>query len=202
MSVFFLWTGSSSLALCFLAWVPPRYFLPVNTLDNCLALTSNLSHASLAVPSLKYFLLIFSQTATANKWVGPFLGLWARQGAFGMGRTVFLTFSHLFSSVVLAHLSSTGLRNPSGMFNWTSGQMAPFMMDSRVALSITLASTLTFTQTSDRCLWACAAWWKMSDIKAVSSAHLVLSVSCHMNSGPVSISSGGSTTLTPPLVMC
>ena len=151
---------------------------------------SNLSHASLAVPSLKYFLLIFSQTTAANIWVGPFLGSWARQGAFGTGRTIFLTFSHLSSSVILACLSSTRLRNPSGMFNWTSGRTALFMTDSRLALSITLASTLTFAHTSDRCSWACAACSKISLMKAISSAHLALSGSCQMNSGLVSISSG------------
>ena len=148
---------------------------------------SNLSHASLAVPSLKYFLLIFSHTATASIWVGPFLSSWARQGAFGMGRTIFLTFSHLSSSVILACLSSTGLRNPSGILNWTRDQTAPFMTVSRVVLSVTLASTLMFTQTSDRCSWACAACLKMSLMKAVSSACLVFSGSCWMNSGRVSM---------------
>ena len=134
--------------------------------------------------------------------VGPFLGSWARQGALGMGRTIFLTFSLLSSSVVLAHLSSTGLRNPSGMFSWTSGRTAPFMMDSRVALSVTFASALTFAHTSDRCSWAHAACSNILLMKAISSACLALSGSCLMNSGLVGISSGGSTTLTPPLVRC
>ena len=163
---------------------------------------SNLSHTSLAVPSLKYFLDIFSQTATANIWVGPFLGSWARQGTLGMGRTIFLTFSLLSSSVILAHLSSTGLRNPSGMFSWTSGWTAPFIMVSRVALSVTFASALTFAHTSKRCSWAHAACSKILLMKAISSAHRALSGSCRMNSGPVSISLRGSSTLTPPLVRC
>ena len=135
-------------------------------------------------------------------WVGPFLGSWARQGALGMGRTIFLTFSLFSSSVILAHLSSTGLRNPSGIFSCTSGLTAPFMMDSRVALSITFANALTLAQTSDKCSWAHAACSNMSVMNAVSSAHLALSGSCLMNSGPVGISSGGSTTSTPPLVRC
>ena len=135
-------------------------------------------------------------------WVGPFLGLWARQGALGMGRTIFLTFSLLSSSVILARLSSTGLRNPSGMFSCTSGCTAPFMTDSRVALSVTFTSALTFAHTLDRCSWARAACSNISLMKAISSAHLALLGSCLMNSGPVSISLGGSTTLSPPLVRC
>ena len=45
-------------------------------------------------------------------------------------------------------------------------------------------------------------WSKMDVMKAVSSAHCVLSGNCLMNSGPDGISSGGSKTLTPPLVRC
>ena len=191
-----------SMALCFLACVPPRYFLPVSTLDSCLALTSNLSQASFAVPSLKYLQFNFNHTAAASIRVGPFFSLWARQGAFGMGRTIFRTFSHLSSSFVLARLSSTRFRKPSSMFIWTRGLTAPFMMVWRVVLSVILARALMFAQTADRCSWACAACSKMSAMKAVSSAHLVLLGSCQMNSGPVGISSGGSNTSTPPLVRC
>ena len=69
----------------------------------------SLTH-SLAIPSLKYFCDIFSQTAAANMWVGPFLGLWARQGALGTGRTeraynpgTPYNFSELYqSSIILA----------------------------------------------------------------------------------------------------
>ena len=123
MSAFFLWTGGScavvavSVALRFFACVPPRYFLPVSTLESCFALTSNWSHASLAVPSLKYLRFSFNQTATASIWVGPFFGLWAKHGAFGAGRIVFQTFSHLSSSIVFGRLSSTGFKNLSGIVN-------------------------------------------------------------------------------------
>ena len=75
--------------LCFFACVPPRYFLPISTLDSCLALTSNLSHASLAIPSLKYLQFSFNQTAAASIWVGPFFGSWARHSAFDTGKTIF-----------------------------------------------------------------------------------------------------------------
>ena len=169
------------MALCFLACVPPRYFLPISTLDSCLALTSNHLHASLAVPSLKYFLDIFNHTAAVKMWVGPFLGSWARQGALGMGRTIFLTFSLFSSSDVLARLSSTGLRNPSRIFSCTNGLTAPFMTDNRVALSVTFANALTLAQTSAKCSWARAACSNMSVINAVSSTHLALSSSCLMN---------------------
>ena len=160
--------------------------------------TSNLSHASFTVPSLKYLHDIFNHTAAVKMWVGPFLGLWARQGALWMGRTIFLTFSLFSSSDILARLSSTGLRNPSGIFSCTSGLTAPFMMDSRVALSVTFANALTLAQTSAKCSWARAACSNMSVINAVSSALLALSGSCLMNSGLVGISLGGSTTSTPP----
>ena len=133
MSAFFLRTGGScavvavSVALHFFACVPPRYFLPVNTLESCFALTSNLSHASLAIPSLKYLQFSFNQTATASIWVGPFFGLWAKHGAFGVGRIIFWTFSHLSSSIVFGRLSSTGFKKPSGMLIWTRGWTAPLM---------------------------------------------------------------------------
>ena len=179
-----------------------RYFLPVNTRDSCLARTSNRSHASFAVPSLKYFLDILSQTAALKMWVGPFRGSCARQGALGMGRTVFHTFSLFFSSVVLAFLSSVGFKNPSGILSWMSRHTAPLITDSRVVLSVTFARVLMFAHTSERCLCACAAWLKMSTINAVSSAHLAHSGSWRMNSSPDGNSLGGSTTSMPPAVKC
>ena len=133
MSAFFLQTGGScavvavSVALRFFACVPPRYFLPVSTLESCFALTSNLSHASLAVPSLKYLWFSFNQTTTASIWVGPFFGSWAKHGVFGVGRIIFRTFSHLSSSIIFGHLSSTGFKKPSGMLIWTRGRTAPLM---------------------------------------------------------------------------
>ena len=133
MSAFFLWTGGScvvvavSVALCFFTCVPPRYFLPVSTLESCFALTSNLSHASLAIPSLKYLWFSFNQTAATSIWVGLFFGSWAKHGAFGVGRIIFWTFSHLSSSIIFSRLSSTGFKKPSGMLIWTRGQTAPLM---------------------------------------------------------------------------
>ena len=127
MSAFFLWTGGSSAALHFFACVPPRYFLPISTLDSCFALTLNLLQASLAIPSLKYLRFNFNQTAAASIWVGPFFSSWARHGAFDTGKTIFRTFSCLSSSVVLGCLSSTRFRKPSGMFICTRGWTAPFM---------------------------------------------------------------------------
>ena len=135
-------------------------------------------------------------------WVGPFRSSWARQGALGMGRTVFCIFSLFSSSVVLALLSSIGFKNPSGMLSCMSGWMALFMMDSRVVLSVTFAKALMLAHTSDRCSWALATCSKISTMNAVSLAHLAHSGSCHMNSCLVGSSSGGSTTLTPPLCRC
>ena len=116
-----------SVALHFFDCVPPKYFLPVRTLESCFALMSNWSHTSLAVPSLKYLQFSFSQTATANTWVGLFLGSWAKHGAFAMGKIVLQTFSHLSSSIIFGHLSSTGFRNPSGILICMSGWTPPLM---------------------------------------------------------------------------
>ena len=88
------------------------------------------------------------------------------------------------------------------MLSCTSGQTAPFITDSRVALSVTFARALTLAQTSDRCPCACAAWLKMSTMNAFSLAHLACSGSCRKNSWPDGNSSGGSTTSTPPPVRC
>ena len=140
-----------SVALRFFTCVPPRYFLPVSTLESCFALTSNQSHASLAVPSLKYLQFSFNQTATASTQVVPFFGLWAKHGAFDVGRIVFRTFSCLSSSVVFGHLSSTGFKKPSGMLIWTKGQTAPLMTVCSVTLSVILANALMLAQTNDRC---------------------------------------------------
>ena len=140
-----------SVALRFLACVPPRYFLPVRTLESCFALTLNRSHASLAVPLLKYLWFSFNQTATANTWVGLFLGSWAKHGAFDVGRIIFRTFSHLSSSVVFGCLSSTRFKNPSGMFIWMRGQTAPLITVCSVALSVILANALMLAQTDDKC---------------------------------------------------
>ena len=109
------------------------------------------SHASLAVPSLKYLQFSFNQTATANTWVGPFFGSWAKHGAFDAGRIIFQTFSHLSSSVIFGCLSSTGFKNPSGIFIWMRGQTAPLMTMCSVTLSVILANALMLAQTDDKC---------------------------------------------------
>ena len=140
-----------SVALHSFDCVPPKYFLPVKTLESCFSLTSNRSHASLAVPSLKYLQFSFSQTATANTWVGPFLDSWAKHGAFAMGKIIFRTFSRLSSSVVFGHLSSTGFRKPFGIFICMSGQTAPLMTVCNVTLSVNLDKALMLVQTKDRC---------------------------------------------------
>ena len=208
MSIFFLQTGGScvvvavSVALRFFTCVPPRYFLPVSTLESCFALTSNLSHASLAIPSLKYLRFSFNQTATASIWVGPFFGSWAKHGAFGAGRIILQTFSHLSSSVVFGRLSSNRFKKPLGMLIWTKGRTAPLMTVRSVTLSVILANALMLVQTNDRCSWAWDAWSNMDVMKAISSARHVLSGSCQINSDPDRISSGGSKTSTPPLVRC
>ena len=115
---FFLWAGGScvvvavSVALRFFDCMPPKYFLPVKTLESCFALTLNQSHASLAIPSLKYLQFSFSQTATASTWVVPFFGSWAKHGAFDMGKIIFWTFSHflpLLSSAICLLLGSETL---------------------------------------------------------------------------------------------
>ena len=63
--------------------VPPRYTFPNSSLDSCLAQTSNVVHASLAVPPLKNLCLRHSQTAAARSQVGPNHGSHARHTAWG-----------------------------------------------------------------------------------------------------------------------
>ena len=201
-SDFLCLTGGSSVALRLRAWVPPRYFLPVSTLDSCFAQTSKCSHASFAVPSLKYFLDIFNQTAAIKMRVGPFLGSCFKQVALGTGSTIFQIFSLFSSSIVFTFFSLTGFKNPSGMLTWMSRWTAPLITDSRVALSVTLVRALMFAHTSERCSCACAAWLKISVINAISSAHLTRSGSCLMKSSPDGISLGRSTTLMPLAIKC
>ena len=59
--------------------VPPRYTFPDSSFDSCLARTSNVVHASLAVPLLKNFHLRHNQTAVVRSLVGPNLGFLVRQ---------------------------------------------------------------------------------------------------------------------------
>ena len=61
--------------------VSPRYNFPNSSLDSCLAQTSNVVHASLAVLLLKNLHLRCSQMAAARSWVGPNHGSHARHAA-------------------------------------------------------------------------------------------------------------------------
>ena len=78
--------------------VPPRYTLPNSSLDSCLAQTSNIVQASLAVPPLKNLHLRHSQMAAASSWVGPYCGSHARDTAWG-SRT-FSSHDNLSSAVI------------------------------------------------------------------------------------------------------
>ena len=88
--------------------VPPRYTLPDNSLDSCLAWTSNVVQASLAVPPLKNLHLRCSQTAAARNQVGLYHGSHARDDAQG-SRTFSSRDSHS-SAVVFGGGSWTRLR--------------------------------------------------------------------------------------------
>ena len=147
----------SSVVFLLRACVPPKYFLPVNTRDNCFALTKNCSHASFTVPLLKYLWDNLSHTAAVNICVGPFCGSCFRQVASGTGSTVFFTFSFFCSLDVGAFLSSMGFRNPSGTFNCTDGRTAPLITVIRVVLLVILARAVMFAQTSERCSYTWAA---------------------------------------------
>ena len=69
--------------------VPPRYTLPNSSLDSCLAQTSNIVQASLAVLPLKNLHLRHSQMAAASSQVGPNHGSHARDAIQG-SRTISL----------------------------------------------------------------------------------------------------------------
>ena len=78
--------------------VPPRYTFPNSSLDSCLAQTSNMVQASLAVLPLKNLCLRHSQMAAARSWMGPNCGSHARDTTQGSR-----TFSNCdnLSSVVI-----------------------------------------------------------------------------------------------------
>ena len=111
---------------------------------------------------------------------------------WGVGRIIFWTFSCLSSSVIFGHLSSTGFKKPSRNINlglWVG--TAPLMTVWSVVLSVILANVLMLAQNDDRCSWACDVWLNIAEMKAISSAHHVLSGSWWINSGLDGISSGG-----------
>ena len=89
--------------LCFLLvapLVPPRYTFPNSSFDSCLAQTSNVVHASLAVPLLKNLCLRCNQMAAARSLVGPNLGSLVRPAKFAWGSKTFLSCANLSSAVV------------------------------------------------------------------------------------------------------
>ena len=63
--------------------VPPRYTFPDSSFDSCLAQTSNMVHASLAMLPLKNLCLRHNQMAAARSQVGPNHGSHARHTAWG-----------------------------------------------------------------------------------------------------------------------
>ena len=78
--------------------VPPRYTFPNSSFDSCLAWTSNMVHAALAMPPLKNLHLRCSQMAAVRSWVGPNHGSHARHATWG-SRT-FLSCVNLSSAVI------------------------------------------------------------------------------------------------------
>ena len=88
--------------------VPPRYTLPDSSLDSCLAQTSNMVQASLAVPPLKNLCLRCNQMAAARSQVGPYHGSHARDATQG-SRTL-SSLDSLSSAVVFGGGSWTRLR--------------------------------------------------------------------------------------------
>ena len=88
--------------------VPPRYTLPDNSLDSCLAQTSNVVQVSLAVLPLKNLHLRHSQMAAARSWVGLYHGSHARDDA--RGSQTFSSWDSHSSAVIFGGGSWTRLR--------------------------------------------------------------------------------------------
>ena len=91
--------------------VPPRYTFPNSSLNSCLAQTSNVVHASLAVPLLKNFHLSHNQTAAVRSLVGPNLGSLVRPAEFAWGKQDLLKLCQPF---FCSHLQGGGLALDSG----------------------------------------------------------------------------------------
>ena len=136
---------ASPKVLSALLLAPPRYFHPIRTFESCLALTSNASHASLAVPLLKYFHHIFSQTAAAKMQVGPFLGDLTIPGASSLGSTMLSIFCSVVSAAVCTLGSFIGFKYQARTFTCTSGHIATFRTVSKVSLLAILPSDEMFT---------------------------------------------------------
>ena len=78
--------------------VPPRYTFPNSSFDSCLAQTSNVVHASLAMLPLKNLHLRCSQMAAARSQVGPSQGSLIRHAT--RGSRTFLSHVNLSSAVI------------------------------------------------------------------------------------------------------
>ena len=80
--------------------VPPRYTFPDSSFNSCLAQTSNMVHASLAMPLLKNLHLRHNQMAATRSLVGLNLGSLVRPAKFASGSKTFLSCANLSSVVV------------------------------------------------------------------------------------------------------
>ena len=136
---------ASPEVLSALLLAPLRYFHPIRTLESCLGLMSNASHASLAVPLLKYSHHIFNQTAVAKMWVGPFVGDLTIPGASSLGSTVLSIFCSVVSAAVCTLGSFIGFNYRAGTFTCTSGHIATYRTVSKVSLLPILPSDEMFT---------------------------------------------------------
>ena len=88
--------------------VPRRYTFPNSSLDSCLAQTSNMVQASLAMLPLKNLHLRHSQMAAARSQVGPNCGSCARHAA--QGSRTFSSCVNLSSAVIFRGGSCTRLK--------------------------------------------------------------------------------------------
>ena len=88
--------------------VPPRYTFPDSSFDSCLAQTSNMVHASLAVLPLKNLHLRHNQMAAARSLVGPNCGSLVRHTT--RGSKTFSSHVNLSSVVIFWGGSCTRLR--------------------------------------------------------------------------------------------
>ena len=86
--------------------VPPRYTFPDSSFNSCLAQTSNMVHASLAMLLLKNLHLRHNQMAAARSLVGPNCGSLVRHTAWG-------------NKTFLSHVSLSSVVIFGGILNWT-----------------------------------------------------------------------------------
>ena len=148
---------------------PPKYFLPVSTLNSCFTCTLNSWHASFAIPWLKYLCQSFNHTAAVRILIGPFFGSWAKHTALCLGSTIFSIFNRCSSSVVFGCLSSIRSKKPSRMCICTRGQTALCIMIFKVSWSLTLARELRLAATMAKCECASQVWSNMPMMSSSSS---------------------------------